>query len=330
MKKLTKVMSVLLVFTLLASVVSCGHDTTVSDIDSSVQGTSAQSTPQETKEPILPSTGEIEYPPAAEKPIKNYGVTLTAKKVSATGATLTFYQEDVRLSGKLSSPEWYAIEVYVTDTAYSGHWERIDPRVRPAVMMPAEEYYGCAAYEITEQNATRYSVDWSEMYGELPPGGYRIVKILRENAADGSVNDNYYYALFRVEDEKFAGYGLTLADVPVDQMPYASPLVEYDLRMTAEEVTPRGATLRFSHATSGGYGYFLERFDGENWQAVPYLPINMVEAAFPAVAISIRETMAVCWVSRYGELDAGVYRISKDLDSWERHAKYYAYFEITE
>ena len=284
-------------------------------------------------EATLPLTGEVAYPPAAEKADENYGVTFTAKNITSTGATLSFYQENVPLTSLLSSPEWYAIEMYVSDSEFEGHWERILPRERQAIEMTSAEYYGCEAQQIAEQQTTRFSVDWREMYGELPPGGYRIVKILRKTADDGTVTDVYRYASFNITEEPFAGKGLTLADVPAEVKPEKDGTLSVDCHMIIQTVNYR--YIHVKELTSDGkdamcsygYGYCLERYDGSSWSAVPYMPMDLLSEAltFPGIAMAGKYEETVSWINLYGDLDNGVYRFVKDLGE-----TYYAYFEVVE
>ncbi len=264
------------------------------------------------------------YPEITKREGASYGVSATVTKITPTGLTLNYYREAAdETIGELFTGEWFALERCTDESGITLTWENV-----PLLLTAENLGWRDAAYLIPEQNKTILTLDWTTRYGALEPGAYRLVKILYERTSEGELYGEYDYFPFRIPAEAFAGYGLTLADVPAERMPASDPVVNGDFRMTAEDVTPRGATLRFSHEIIGGYGYYLERYNGETWERVPALPIGATMV--PAIAIVMRDTRPISWTSRYGELEPGVYRIAKDMGSWDYNADYFAYFEITE
>ena len=119
------------------------------------------------------------------------------------------------------------------------------------------------------------------------------------------------------------GYGLTLADIPTEAMPTSSD-AESDLIFYAENVTPEGMTLRFSHNFLGGYAYSLDRYDGIEWQ--PAKLRRGAKTIIPAVAIFFYADtpQTVNWTQDYGTLPPGAYRYVKNVGD----IAHYAYFEI--
>lgn len=120
---------------------------------------------------------------------------------------------------------------------------------------------------------------------------------------------------------------------------------EWGLTLSAKEVTPRGATLVFRQngdKTEGklqyGDTYGLEVLSEGQWVALPRLP-GMEDAAFHMIAYLLEgqggfET-GVNWYPLYGDLDPGVYRISKDVDLFRAPGDYdtktyYAEFVVTD
>ena len=269
---------------------------------------------------------DIAYPEVTAREGVKYGVSATVTKIKPTGLMLNYYREsDGESVGELFTGEWFALERCVDEKAYILNWEQV-----PLLSTTSSFDWRAQAYLIPAQNKTMLTLDWQSLYGALDPGAYRLVKILHERTSEGEVYGIYQYIPFRIPEEPFVGYGLTLADVPPEQMPYADPLVGGDFRMTAKEVTARGATLCFSRKCIGGYGYRLERYNGNSWEAVPYLPVGVADLAVPAVALILDEPRPLIWTRLYGELEPGAYRVSKNLNSWEFNADYFAYFEITE
>ncbi len=250
-------------------------------------------------------------------------VFMTAINVTPTGLTLHVYRDETEEDiGTLYLNSGLILERCVDETQPILTWETVPVNGSDSLPLIVQSLDG--------QDKTVIEVNWETLYGTLPPGGYRMLRQVEAHTDTGEVYGQNIYTLFRIPEKPFAGRGLTLADVPAEKIPYASPLVSYELRITAQDVTPFGAMLHFSHVTIGGYDFYLERFDGEEWQKMPYLPSNPIERAVPAVAIVIREPMSVDWSSLYGELEPGVYRLAKHLESWERSAYYFAYFEIVE
>ena len=320
MKKLIKTMSILLISALLLGTTSCVKNAAKEDVcDDAVQGTleSAQSGANLTEI-------DTSYPEVTKHEGVNYGVSATVTKITPTGLTLNYYRESEDGSiGELFTDGWYALEYCADEDWLCLVWEQL-PLSSTAEALDQREI------PISAQNKTVLTLDWTVLYGALDPGAYRLVKILYERTSEGELYGEYVYLPFNILTEPFAGYGLTLSDVPAEKMPSSKPVVNSDFRMTAEDVTPRGVTLRFSHEIIGGYSYYLERYDGEQWERVPYLPLDTIDLAVPAVAVVMRETRAVGWTRLYGELEPGAYRIAKDMGSWEYNADYFAYFEIIE
>lgn len=256
-------------------------------------------------------------------PIRACSVSMTAINVTPTGLTLHVYRGETEENiGTLYLNSGLILERCVDETQPILTWETVPVNGSDSLPLTVQALDG--------QDKTVIEVNWETLYGTLPPGGYRMLRQVEAHTDTGEVYGQNIYTLFNIPEEPFVGRGLTLADVPAEKMPYASPLVAYELRITAKDVTPFGATLHFSLVTGGGYGFYLERFDGDEWQRMPYLPVGPIERAFPAVAIVIREPMSVDWSHLYGELEPGVYRLAKKLESWERYADYFAYFEIVE
>lgn len=320
MKKLRKTTSMLLIFALLIGTCSCAGNAAKEEVcDITVQGASETAPSDATL-----IEADITYPEVTTHEGVTYGVSATVTKITPTGLTLNYYRETAdEALGELFTDGWYALEYCAGEDGPWLIWEQLP-------LSSTAEAIDLRDISISAQNKTVLTLDWTVLYGALDPGAYRLVKILYERTSEGELYGKYDYLPFRIPEKPFAGYGLTLADVPAEKMPSSKPVVNSDFRMTAEDVTPRGATLRFSQEIGGGYDYYLERYNGETWESVPYLPLNAIEFAVPAVAIFMRETRSVGWTRLYGELEPGVYRIAKDMGSWEYNADYYAYFEITE
>ncbi len=117
---------------------------------------------------------------------------------------------------------------------------------------------------------------------------------------------------------------------------------DWGLRLEARDITPVGMVVVFKQLggnTSGvlqtGEAFWLERKDGNKWVAVDTLPC--IDYAFNMVAYSIDSeegtALGTDWHWLYGELEAGSYRIAKEVMDFRGTGDYdeqiyYAYFEI--
>ncbi len=115
-----------------------------------------------------------------------WGLTLTATNVTSTGCTLRFEQFGGTVEGTLQYGNPYTIE---KQNEYGG-WQDV-PYANEAVWtMPA---FIIPRNEITESN-----LDWSYIYGTLPPGAYRISKKVADFRQGHTYEPELYYAYFDI------------------------------------------------------------------------------------------------------------------------------------
>lgn len=119
---------------------------------------------------------------------------------------------------------------------------------------------------------------------------------------------------------------------------------DWGVRLETRDVTNKGATIVFkchqadvSGTLQTGEAFWIEKLDGVKWIAVDTLPC--IDYAFYQVAYNIYNNgeteLETNWEWLYGKLEAGQYRISKEVDDFRKTADfdeqiYYAYFEIPE
>ncbi len=122
----------------------------------------------------------------------DWGLTLRAESVSATGCTVVFIQHGGEPTGELESGTWYRIEKREGD-----EW----------VEMPYAQGIGneigwnSVAWCIPGEGSVEFEEDWSFLYGELTPGTYRIVKEITDFRSSGDYDAKWYYAEFSVTEE---------------------------------------------------------------------------------------------------------------------------------
>ncbi|MDO4744003.1 MAG: hypothetical protein Q4A86_01310 [Clostridia bacterium] len=116
-----------------------------------------------------------------------WGVKLGTKDVSKTGLTLMFEQFGGTPSGELQTGAWYKLE-----THFNGEWQDVKAKVDNAV-------WNSIAYGIRKNDITELEVNWEFLYGELPPGLYRISKEIMDFRKSGDFDEKVYQAYFTVE-----------------------------------------------------------------------------------------------------------------------------------
>ncbi|MDE6709036.1 MAG: hypothetical protein K2J76_00945, partial [Oscillospiraceae bacterium] len=171
-----------------------------------------------------------------------WGLTLTAKDVTPTGCTVVFTQSGGNPTGELNTGVYYELEQYK-----NGKWTAVKT-------LRDDIGWLDVALIIKENDSTEIGAGWSERYGELPAGKYRIGKDVDDWRAPGDYDTKMYYAYFEIADE----WGLTL---------------------TAKDVTPTGCTVMFYKSGGNptgelhaGSDYKLERYENGKWEAVKMLP----------------------------------------------------------
>lgn len=121
--------------------------------------------------------GQLIPPPAPD-----WGVTFSVSNVTPTGMVLTCTQADGDYSGQLATNIGYYLERQ-TDSG----WE--------IVSKTNDEYvFQGAGIEISRDSVHSWTIDWSNIYGELSPGTYKLNKPVMERK-DRQTIRVYYYSI---------------------------------------------------------------------------------------------------------------------------------------
>lgn len=125
-----------------------------------------------------------------ESEIEAIALQLSLKNISSTGVTLVFNQYDKDApTGELDYGEEYAIE-RLTD----GKWEALPGPVEGS---ESENYaFNDVAYLIKTESVSEKEVDWEWLHGPLPPGDYRIKKVVHDFRGTGDFDEYMIYAQF--------------------------------------------------------------------------------------------------------------------------------------
>lgn len=120
---------------------------------------------------------------------EDWGITLTATDVTATGLTILCEQNGDEHKGELNTGSYYFLEIYENND-----WE--------AVSYLPQEYdiaWTSEAWMIPENDIVEWVVEWEWLYGKLPTGEYRIGKCVMDFVETGNYEEQIYYATFEIE-----------------------------------------------------------------------------------------------------------------------------------
>jgi len=116
------------------------------------------------------------------------GLTLRAQNVTAEGCTIVYEQHGGAPSGsELLTGSWYRIERKEQD-----EWVEVPY----AEGIGGEIGWNDTAWIISMEGSVEFEESWGTLYGELPPGTYRIVKEIMDFRGTGDYDVNDYYAEF--------------------------------------------------------------------------------------------------------------------------------------
>ncbi len=141
-----------------------------------------------------------------------WGLKLTVRNITPTKLNVAFEQQDGKPSGKLLTGSYYSLE-----KLENGNWTELEPIIPKDQMSFSDE-----GLPILPDRTTEYPVDWTEFYGELAPGSYRIGKKVMDYRATADYDEKIYYAAFDLilADEttrisyEHDGFGFSLPYVP--------------------------------------------------------------------------------------------------------------------
>lgn len=121
-----------------------------------------------------------------ESEVSEIALSLSIKNISSTGADLVFYQYDKEApDGELEFGEDFAIEKLNGEK-----WEELP------VVIEGEYGFNSVAYIIGAESETKARLDWEWLYGELPPGDYRIKKTVHDFRGTGDFDKYTVYVRF--------------------------------------------------------------------------------------------------------------------------------------
>ena len=216
-----------------------------------------------------------------------FGITMTAKNVSPESVTLAVQQSGASFHVKRNLG--YEARFVLESKTGSGEWKKVDGN--PVTWAPDIE-------PINENGVTEIKEDFSDIYGSLSDGTYRISKQFVNYVGNGEtkddiINSSTYYCEF-VIGEKTHDWGIT---------------------MSAKDVTPAGMTLLIDQKGGNATGevtygeqYRLEIKSDEfgTWEKLGYITdeINWTDIGYILEPGAHNENQ-INWTYIYGYLPAG-------------------------
>ncbi len=116
----------------------------------------------------------------------SWGIVLSVTDISNTGLTLVCSQNGGEITGELQTGEKYWLEEKV-----DGQWQELS--------IPEKPVWQDEAYTIETQNLTQWDIQWTNLYGTLSQGEYRIGKEIQDFRGGSDYDEKAYYAEFVIE-----------------------------------------------------------------------------------------------------------------------------------
>ena len=123
--------------------------------------------------------------------VESWGVTLTMDHITPTSATLICTQEGGDPTGELQTGSWYMIENWTQENG----WMEVERVFQGDLAWTME------AWAIPQNKKSEWNVNWEFLYGELPPGKYRIAKEVMDFRKTGDFDTSIYFADFMIDAE---------------------------------------------------------------------------------------------------------------------------------
>lgn len=115
-----------------------------------------------------------------------WGLTLSVKSVTPTGATLVFKQSGGNPTGELMTGSYYRLEDENGELPY---------------IVEGDVAWTSEAYMIKKDSEIQMQANWEGLYGTLEPGTYRIYKGVMDFRGTGDFDEKEYFAEFTIGEK---------------------------------------------------------------------------------------------------------------------------------
>ncbi|MBO5408680.1 MAG: hypothetical protein J6A61_04695 [Clostridia bacterium] len=117
-----------------------------------------------------------------------WGISCSVKNLTNQGMTFLIEQFGGKYDGELQTSGWYQIFKQEDET-----W--IPVETKPLINL----VWNSVAYRIPKHDITEIEIQWKWLYGELPPGNYRLDKKIMDFRDSGDFNEEIYSVYFTIE-----------------------------------------------------------------------------------------------------------------------------------
>ena len=237
---------------------------------------------------------------------REWGITMSAKDVTAEGLTLVISQRGGSYTGELEYGEPYSIERKNGDK-----WE-------PVKFLNDEVAWIDLAYDVESNSDKEEKLDWKWLYGTLPAGTYRIAKEFTDYRAPGDSDTQMYYAAFRITDDMASKLGVALR------------AKKYNARKMTLQIVQTGDT-GYEKIGTNPHRYTIERKTDGIWQSY-YAPQAGVPT--PDLGLKVKNSgvteYKLDWSEAAGSLPVGDYRLGMTFSCGDITETRYCEFTIEE
>lgn len=127
---------------------------------------------------------------------KVWGIRLRVTDVTPTGLTLICEQSGGNSTGELQTGPMFWLERHV-----DGEWKNVEQR-QSGEDTDAVYAFEDIAYILRKGSSRIWRIKWSNLYGDLPGGKYRIGKRITDFRGTGDYDTRIYYAGFEIATNK--------------------------------------------------------------------------------------------------------------------------------
>ena len=119
---------------------------------------------------------------------ETWGITLTAKTVTPTSATIKCTQSGGEPTGELHTGSWYILETWTQENG----WKEMP------YIIDGEIGWEDIAWIIPMDGTCEWEINWEWLYGTIPEGKYRIGKSIDDFRGTGDYDTAIYYTEFEI------------------------------------------------------------------------------------------------------------------------------------
>jgi len=216
----------------------------------------------------------------------DWTLSMSLFHISRTRAHMDFRLVGAIPNGQLSTGRYYDLQV----------WNGSDWAMLPSLTQ--ERVFTTEAIVITPDSYAWDVADWSDDYGPLPDGRYRLRKLVTLTKPDGTTQDRFFHAEFTI--------GGSAQDY---------------VQLTLEDISPTGATLLETVTREDPpqiiYGdLWMEHYADGQWSYL--VPTTQLEPIFAEEKRNLREMISsdgiyLDWSHLYGQLPQGRYRVVREF-----------------